>query len=121
MKRTVILFVIFTGLLTGSFLWKERIDINKRINDEKIGNFFAAFAGVATVVSIYFLYGQLIEMKESRKAANIPDLYPAYSKFSVKDVKGASFVGNKPATVARRMEDTGIIENERAFILLHNI
>jgi hypothetical protein len=39
----------------------------------------------------------------------------------MRDVKGASFVNNKPAVVARRMEDTGIIENQRAYTLLHNI
>ena len=111
--------------MTILFLWKE-IDsfaLNNKINSEKVGSYFTALGAVAAAISVYFLYGQLLEMKDTRKAAYQPDLYPAYSKFQVKDTANPTIFegGDKPVVKIVRLEDNHPQNQFRPYIELHNI
>lgn len=125
MRRIFIAFIIFATLLTIAFLWNELdgLDIHKTINSEKVGNYFTALGAVAAAISIYFLYGQLLEMRDTRKAAYQPDLYPNYSKFKVKDVVNSTIFdgGDKPVVKVIRLEDNQPQEQFGPYIELHNI
>ncbi len=125
MRKILTAFMIFATLLTIAFLWLEidNLSIYKTINSEKVGNYFTALGAVAAAISIYFLYGQLLEMRDARKAAYQPDLYPSYSKFQVKDVANPTIFedGDKPVVKVIRLEDNQPQEQFRPYIELHNI
>ena len=123
MKLIFSIFIVFIFALSTAFFWKEKLNFSKRIDDEKIGNYFTAFGSVAAALSIFFLYRQLQEMQADRKSANLPDLYPAYTKFFMKQINNSSFIDgeDKPIVVTLKLENTDIAENKRAYIELHNI
>jgi hypothetical protein len=125
MRKIIILFIIFASCLTIVFLWKEipSFDLSKKINSEKIASYFTALGSVAAAISVYFLYGQLLEMKDTRRAAYQPDLYPSYSKFQVQDVANPTIFegGNNPIVKVIRLEDNHPQEQFRPYIELHNI
>lgn len=123
MKIILILFTIFTLILTFSFFRGEHIDFNCKINDEKIGNFFTALGSVAAIISIYFLYKQLGEIQDARRASQQSDIYPSFTQFIVKDEYNFSaFAENeKPVLRIYRNEPTHLEQTIRPYIELHNI
>jgi hypothetical protein len=60
MRKIVTAFIIFAILLTIAFLWQEieHLSFHKKINSEKVGDYFTALGAVAAAISIYFLYGK---------------------------------------------------------------
>lgn len=124
MRKLFIAFLIFATVLTVLFLWNEvdKLSLHKVINSEKFGNYFTALGAVAAAISIYFLYGQLLEMKETRQAAYQPDLYPEASKFQVKDIKDYEYNSiNLPQSIIQRLENNQPQESFRPYIQLYNI
>jgi hypothetical protein len=126
MRKIVIAFTDYETFLTISFQWNEigNLSIHKKINAEKFENYLTALGTVAAAISIYFLYRQLHEMRDARKAAYQPDLYPSYSKFQVKDVAADPMIfedEDKPIVKVFRLEDNKPQEQLRPFIELYNI
>lgn len=73
--------IFFFVLLIIVFCWKEDFDINKTIDSDKVGNFATILGSFATSITIFFLYKQLEEMAESRRASSLPQLYLTKSKY----------------------------------------
>ena len=122
-KIILIFFIIFTIFLTVYFFWKEDIDTNCKINDEKVGNFFTAFGSVAAAISIFFLYKQLVEMQDARIASQQPDIYPSFTQlFTKDDCNFSNFAEEeKPILSIYRNESNHIEQKIRPYIELHNI
>ncbi len=120
MKKTFSLFVIFSILLIIVFCWNEieTLSLSQKINDDKISNFFTSLGSVAAI-SIYFLYGQLLEMKDTKKSTYHPDLYPNQTRIIVDDQKN-SFGSEKPYVIysTKNKLGDGLYE---PYIELHNI
>lgn len=102
------------------FLWNEIYNFNlqEKINDEKISNFFSALGAVAAAISIYFLYKQLIVMDATRRAAYHPDLYPNKVKLKVENFSHPTF-GDKPEVNISRLST--YTEKNEPYVTLHNI
>lgn len=77
--------VVIIILLIVLFLWEEHYDYSKMIDAEKFASFFTILSSLGTLISLYFLFNQLSEMKEGRIAASQPDLFPASAKFEVSE------------------------------------
>lgn len=112
MKKSTYLLIIFTIILIVLFLWEEveTLDINQKINDDKIANFFTSFSGVIVAISLYYLYKQLIE-------GNHPDLYISSTIFNVTEKE--SIYANKRSLNFHQIIDEKITDINSYFVL-HN-
>lgn len=65
-------------ILTVFFVWNEpqNFSLNKTINSQKIAEYFTCLGAIATVMTLLFIYKQLIEINVDRKASVLPYLIP---------------------------------------------
>jgi hypothetical protein len=83
---TILIYIVpllFIGL-TIIFLWKEKLDLHSKINDQKVTNFFiTVLTSVGTIFSVYYLKRQVEETNLGRKTSIIPDIMPEDAVFEV--------------------------------------
>lgn len=110
MKKTTYILIVFTIILIVLFLWQEleTLNIKRKINDEKLANFFTSFGGVIVAVSLYYLYEQLI-------GGNSPDLYFSSAVFNVTEKE--SIYEDKKALKFLQIIDEKITDLNSYFVL----
>ncbi|MEN2398972.1 hypothetical protein GKZ90_0004255 [Flavobacterium sp. MC2016-06] len=118
MKKTILALIIFTIILLVLFFWQEtqNLSLDRKIDDEKLANFFTSFGGIIVLISLYYLYKQFIEMK----SGYLPDLYLSSVKFKVDIKPGMEFIDDKPILKISQMEDNKSLDIN-AYFQLHNI
>lgn len=118
MKKTIFALSIFTVILLIIFFWQEteNLSLDRKIDDDKLANFFTAFGGIVVSISLYYLYKQLIEMK----SGYLPDLYLSSVKFNVSVESGLEYIDNKPTLKIRQIEDNKT-SDVNGYFQLHNI
>lgn len=120
MKKTIFALSIFTIILLIIFLWNETesLSLSRKIDDDKLANFFTSFGGIIVSISLYYLYKQFLEMK----SGYLPDLYLSSVKFKVSVVPGLEFLDDKPKLKIYQMEEKEALALEtNAYFQLHNI
>lgn len=112
MRKAFWILVSFTIILIVIFLWEEleNLNLNEKINDDKVANFFTSFGGVIVAVSLYYLYEQLI-------TASLPDLYLNSVIFNVTERNG--ILENKKSLKFLQIIDEKVSDLNSYFIL-HN-
>lgn len=115
MKKTTYILIIFTIVLIIIFFWGEleSFNINKKINDDKISNFFTSFSGVIVAISLYYLYEQLKEMK----SVNLPDLNISPATFYVTEEIGLIY-NKKTLKFCQYLDNK--VSDSRPYFELHN-
>ena len=70
MKSITKILIAFSVFIFILFIWKEwkGWSIEKKINADKVAAFFTAIGSLLTAVTVYFLYKQIQEQIEDRKA-----------------------------------------------------
>lgn len=112
MKKTTYILILFTIILLVLFLWKELeiLDINQKINDDKLANFFTSFGGIIVAITLYYLYEQLI-------AGNSPDLYFSSVVFNVTE-KDSIYENKKTLKFLQIIDEK--ISDVNSYFILHN-
>lgn len=112
MKKTTYVLILFTIILLVLFLWKEfeTLDINQKINDDKLANFFTSFGGIIVAITLYYLYEQLI-------AGNSPDLYFSSVVFNVTE-KDSIYENKKTLKFLQIIDEK--ISDVNSYFILHN-
>lgn len=110
MKKTIPILVLFTIILFILFLWEESeyLNINHKIDDDKVANFFTSFGGGIVSISLYYFYQQLI-------ADNSPDLYFTSAMFNA--TESISFFENKKAVKFLQIVDEKVTDLNGYFVL----
>jgi len=75
LRKLIFTVLIVAIVLAIPFFFNEHFQFDKTINDQKLANYFVALAAITTIVTLIFLFVQVQEMKESRRASNFPDLF----------------------------------------------
>lgn len=77
-KKGFVILMIFVVVVTVLFLWNELndLEVDKKINHEKLADYFTCIGVIATVVTLFYIHRQLVEMKLDRSASIFPDLLP---------------------------------------------
>lgn len=116
MRKTIYAFTVFTIILIITFFWGEldNLNVNEKINDAKISNFFTSFSGVVVAISLYYLYEQIVETK----LTNLPDLNISSSVFNVTEKTG--IIHNKKSLKFLQVIDNRASEMS-PFFELHNL
>lgn len=86
MSKQIVAFTIAVVILMVLFLWREKIDFNFRINDQKITNFFVcAFTLIGTIATLFYTVKQYKLSELVNRTAIKPELYPTDYVFLMED------------------------------------
>lgn len=118
MKKTIFPLTLFFIILITLFLWKEFDDLNlsNKIDDAKVANFFTSFGGIVVIISLYYLYQQLREMK----LVYYPDLYLSSCELKVNIEPCHPIFGEKDQVKIYNIIDGKVSEID-GFFQLNNI